>query len=86
MDVNTLVHKLGMLIGQGTVLALLFYTITPADDTTFHNVSHFVGGFIILSIVGQSFGLKEELVITTFMTKLAFILLDEKTRTIKQGL
>lgn len=65
---------------KGLLLALLYFEITKANDTTFENVFSFATFYTIMIIGAYLVGMDLIIVTNAFVTKTIFTLIDERIK------
>lgn len=65
---------------KGFLLAILYFAITKANDTTVRNVSLFVVFYIIFVSAAILTKINTDVVTTAFLTKTIFTLIDERIK------
>lgn len=71
-------------IMNGFILALLYFEVTKANDTTPKNIFLFVSFYIIIFNGALFIGIDPNVVTTAFVTKAIFTLVDERIKRKKQ--
>jgi ABC-type siderophore export system fused ATPase/permease subunit len=67
-------------IVKGVLLALVYFEITKANDTTLQNVGLFVGFYVIMIISARIADIEPSIVTNAFITKAVFTLVDERIK------
>lgn len=78
------VQKLSFEAFKGLVLAILYFTITKANDTTVRNISLFVVFYTIFVSTAIMMNISTDVVTTAFFTKTIFTLVDERIKKKKE--
>jgi hypothetical protein len=63
---------------KGIFLAILYFEITQANDSTIYNVSLFTFFYTILVTSSDIIGIQPSIVLNAFMTKTVFTLIDQR--------
>lgn len=67
-------------IVKGLLLAVLYFEITKANDTTPYNIFLFVSFYVIMVNGSKLTGVDPNIVTNAFITKTIFTLIDERIR------
>jgi hypothetical protein len=65
---------------KGIVLALVYFEITNANDTTFQNVILFTSLYLTMIYGAQIVNIDKNVVTSAFITKAVFTLVDERIK------
>ena len=65
---------------KGTLIALLYFEITKANDTTLYNVSIFTLFYIFMIYGAIIADINPNVITSAFLTKTVFTLVDERIR------
>lgn len=65
---------------KGIILALLYFEVTKANDTTFENIGLFTGFYVIIAICGTFVGIDKNMITNAFLSKAIFTLVDDRIR------
>jgi len=80
----TLYREILFDIFKGFLLALVYFEITNANDTTFRNIVLFVGLYVIMIISARIANIDPTIVTNAFVTKAVFTLVDERIKQKKE--
>lgn len=78
------IQKLSFESFKGFILAILYFTITKANDTTVRNVLLFVIFYTIFVSTAIMMNISTDIVTTAFFTKTIFTLVDERIKKKKE--
>jgi hypothetical protein len=65
---------------KGLLLSILYFEITHANDTTPRNIFLFTSFFVILFNGAHLLGIDSNVVITAFITKIIFTVVDDRIK------
>lgn len=65
---------------KGAVLAVLYFEITQADDTTLINVLKYTAFYLVVMFVAMLVGVGPQIVLNSFITKTIFTLVDDRIK------
>ena len=65
---------------KGILLALVYFEITNANDTTFSNIGLFTLFYTILIVFAKFINIDTSIITNAFVTKAVFTLVDERIR------
>jgi hypothetical protein len=77
-------QKFSFEVLKGFILAMLYFTITKANDTTVRNVTLFVVFYTIFVSTAIIMNINTDVVTTAFFTKTIFTLVDERIKKKKE--
>ena len=73
-------NEIPLILIRGLVLALLYFTLTKANDTTLNNILIFVTFYTIFIFTAKGVNMNADIVTTAFLTKTIFTLIDERIK------
>ena len=65
---------------KGFILAVVYFELTKAHDTTFENISYFTSFYISMVIGASLTGIDPNVITSAFLTKAVFTLVDERIK------
>jgi hypothetical protein len=67
-------------ITKGILLALVYFEITKANDSTFESIGLFTGLYVIMTNFARLSDIETSIVTNAFITKAVFTLVDERIK------